>query len=912
MAICLDSPDNSERGGIEKVLHTAWTYANQITENNDYIIDFARSAPWDCFSPCTGAGDTAGTTLLKIMASNCFFDSCVIATDLLNKPPECNQFVERFLPGVVNRCAFYGYPKSCINWATEWPDYSDKPRPFLEYARIQSGDLDKDNDDSEYTKEFDFDGKLFSPVTTKAGSRLWSISFSDPTDLETGVNRITTMNAAYQMQLLVRYDRGRDCLMYDCFEYLPITKSEFIANSAAGNGVTKTEMIEVEALLKKTRKQTRHIQSMRSGDDGEDEEPLRRGASLEERIDYHGLQNLHYAVSYIRFKKSKCHRVRFPLSAVCGARLLGYDYKRPYAQKSEYPIGLTGDTKSSHLGERDEMEEDVEEPEEEEEPRFAKKGTFEWGHDAVEPLGVLVLEFPHRGGNITGKSFSDMTLYTEHRRGRVRVPSARDWTPNAAFSSSTRHYICGDMSEMVELCQFLCQESPHIASLLRFPEESTVSAATTTTVATATAATATTTAATTDKAVSSEVEMPPELALIAQHSTNSLYGAVDLCHPSATPGVPSLSHLIATSLLSEKSGTPSDPKAAVASTDANKPFKTCDEVHAFLKRAGVSEGNSSCFKAGLLSGSVKVPPELVHAEDASSFMDIVLFQGNCLEGCGKRLQCTMRDALNQYDCGGDDYEDGGQNGGLQCEDCECGFYLQGMCSREKLELDSGKYFNHCTQCPEFGECIGDYRNSHCHSCGNHYFSGRSGFNCSCRGGGGGGMSDDEDEDSEGGFMYGGSDSDESDDDDDNDNDNDDTAAVEGTTGKTSPPIPLGCWNGNIVGVTLQSAFKDQPKLLDALLGGSNSNVSAPRTPAAPPMLGAPPAPIAGTGTMQNTNAASPSAAFGAGSAPPFIFGVPSAPGSPPFVFGGAAPPTPPQQLESFSPPGGNFMMGGER
>ena len=38
-------------------------------------------------------------------------------------------------------------------------------------------------------------------------------------------------------------------------------------------------------------------------------------------------------------------------------------------------------------------------------------------------------------------------------------------------------------------------------------------------------------------------------------------------------------------------------------------------------------------------------------------------------------------------------------------------------------------FNHCTECPDFGICLGDYRNAHCLNCRNHYFCGNSGFPC---------------------------------------------------------------------------------------------------------------------------------------------------------------------------------------
>ncbi len=50
--------------------------------------------------------------------------------------------------------------------------------------------------------------------------------------------------------------------------------------------------------------------------------------------------------------------------------------------------------------------------------------------------------------------------------------------------------------------------------------------------------------------------------------------------------------------------------------------------------------------------------------------------------------------------------------------------------------DSGKFHNHCTLCPNFGNCIGDNRESHCERCGDHFFGGfGSSFKCDCRGGG---------------------------------------------------------------------------------------------------------------------------------------------------------------------------------
>ena len=70
------------------------------------------------------------------------------------------------------------------------------------------------------------------------------------------------------------------------------------------------------------------------------------------------------------------------------------------------------------------------------------------------------------------------------------------------------------------------------------------------------------------------------------------------------------------------------------------------------------------------------------------------------------------------------------------KDCGHGMYLSGLCKGEAY-LDDGKSHNHCTRCPDFGVCIGDYREAHCSSCGDHYFAGLMGnFFCTNCGGGG--------------------------------------------------------------------------------------------------------------------------------------------------------------------------------
>merc|ERR1711939_846059 len=98
-----------------------------------------------------------------------------------------------------------------------------------------------------------------------------------------------------------------------------------------------------------------------------------------------------------------------------------------------------------------------------------------------------------------------------------------------------------------------------------------------------------------------------------------------------------------------------------------------------------------------------------------------------------RKRVRIKHVLYQKDYAGLDYEDGGQDAAVQCGDDCGGLYITQICSGSP-RFDSGKFHNHCTQCPGFGECLGDYREAHCDNCGGHWFSGMSGFPCDHCGG----------------------------------------------------------------------------------------------------------------------------------------------------------------------------------
>ena len=160
--------------------------------------------------------------------------------------------------------------------------------------------------------------------------------------------------------------------------------------------------------------------------------------------------------------------------------------------------------------------------------------------------------------------------------------------------------------------------------------------------------------------------------------------------------------------------------------------KALEKVHNLLSDLSVSnaEGVSSCLKAAILNGSLvlKRPADDPNGEHG---LDQALASGECM-GCGEDLTCRVRDVLYQPDYAGLDYEDGGLNATFKCtaDDCSCGIYITGIC-RGNAHFDSGKSHNHCTECPRFGMCVGDYREAHCPKCNRHFFAGltEGGFEC---------------------------------------------------------------------------------------------------------------------------------------------------------------------------------------
>jgi len=170
---------------------------------------------------------------------------------------------------------------------------------------------------------------------------------------------------------------------------------------------------------------------------------------------------------------------------------------------------------------------------------------------------------------------------------------------------------------------------------------------------------------------------------------------------------------------------------------------SCKEVDRRLKALGVDAAKASlCVKSAIQSGIIKIT-----GEDKEELNQVVHSEGH---DCGHTIEATLGDLLRQPDYGGDDYEDGLQNATVVCkelieEEDEDGKPVQTMCGDLEEEagrtyvtsicqgdptFDSGKFHNHCTKCPGFGMCIGDYREAHCNKCKKHYYAGGYGT-CGC-------------------------------------------------------------------------------------------------------------------------------------------------------------------------------------
>lgn len=155
---------------------------------------------------------------------------------------------------------------------------------------------------------------------------------------------------------------------------------------------------------------------------------------------------------------------------------------------------------------------------------------------------------------------------------------------------------------------------------------------------------------------------------------------------------------------------------------------SCKEVSDVFSSYGVDVNKSEvskCLLAGLMAGYIKIPE--------GGDLDTVILN---LEGdeCPHMFKVTTRMLIKQPDYAGLDYEDGLQDATVFCEkygseadDCDVGrTYVTNLCTPHP-KLDSGKFHNHCKECPGFGRCLNDYRTYCKPNSKTGYHTGKTGF-----------------------------------------------------------------------------------------------------------------------------------------------------------------------------------------
>ena len=506
----------------------------------------------------------------------------------------------------------------------------------------------------------------FAPINTKVGQDLSSIRLAGP-----GGAPSCELIPAYKMQITVRTDDARQMLIYDAFEY----KGDAIDAEDPKALPTRRSYNKFHDVVAREPKRRSHFGFGYSDDEDEsddDDDP-----TLDEPIEPTREPDARGRIAFLfqgtagDFFASRCLRMRVPLASVCGARL--------------HSPGLAdGDVPDTCMA-------------------------------------VLVLEFESPPPD---DAFAARKIGSQYS-GEHKFVTVGDWTPGAAATTATRHYITGDLVEIRELAAHLTAISPKMARLLAPPSPSDANPNT--------------------------LAPPASLAFAAAPPFRGDGGVSEIAMAMAARGgdgaVPSLQALSATAAVSAGAssaglGDAGYPQAAVASlaaaetaaaeAEAKKKKKLTEEdVHALMQEhlgisASEAEDANDCFKAAVLKGHITL--------DESSSLDTVLHSASCYCCSGGPLECTIRDVLDQAACG-DDYGDGGEGAAIQCDECG-GNYLSGLCEG-RPHYTGGKFHNHCSECPDFGTCMGDYRNAHCHDCGNHYFAGMSGFSCEACGGGDG-------------------------------------------------------------------------------------------------------------------------------------------------------------------------------
>jgi len=173
-----------------------------------------------------------------------------------------------------------------------------------------------------------------------------------------------------------------------------------------------------------------------------------------------------------------------------------------------------------------------------------------------------------------------------------------------------------------------------------------------------------------------------------------------------------------------KSLCPNRKSGQMTSQRKGRTMLSCVEVERLLAQMGVDPMDCSrCILSGIARGFIKITGQ---KED----LETVIYEGKADRGCKHNFKVKLGDVLYQGDYGGNDYEENeSEIAKVICKPCKRKndgmghfYFLSEMCYNLPC-LTSGKWHNHCEECPDYGTCLVDFRHTHCSSCEYHGWCG---------------------------------------------------------------------------------------------------------------------------------------------------------------------------------------------
>ena len=202
-AIICDKDTNEVDDTTERILNHVYESSVMACKEPNGI---ARSLPFDYLCPLDqNTGESAHIFFDKLLAAPVVNDSAT-ESNTVHEIPECMQFILFNLPGVVDRDSWDGTPIAAHLWDKYCPSIMYGLMNFIELARAHPQDKFIENSHEIVQGSQCEEGCSISyqPITTKAGSRLWSIGFAQPFSESNSKFPFTQLRASYPLQLLVR------------------------------------------------------------------------------------------------------------------------------------------------------------------------------------------------------------------------------------------------------------------------------------------------------------------------------------------------------------------------------------------------------------------------------------------------------------------------------------------------------------------------------------------------------------------------------------------------------------------------------------------------------------------------------------------------------------------------------------